>query len=1761
MQLPDIDSQRPKPMLAAKLAAFERPRDPTTALTKAIAYYEAQLIESPQDAQTLVLLADTTLISLLPQRGAAILETLVQFLTGHLTLTTLDAWAEHYQEAAELFSLSKSLGRCRRNPDAIALSPALSAREHFRTHLESCYLLALLTEQLPRQTDDPTGWQHKLRVWLLLHAYSRSNRGVRLDDNLSDLSRYLRMGSARASEWQLFFARLQSSQQIETFRQFNAGIARRAEKEISNTEPNRKFWNACRALQDVANNRDKISKEFGLPDLLHIGSRIDLATHHIALEQKIEIDDIHAEINFSTRDDVKCIITTPEPGSTPGVRRISPKTVLLANTEAQQFLPWSWGRPNPTEALLIERWVLRSTSEAAPNSRLALSAALLWAALSLGRRASLVLAIPIESSAGDEWSFDSLTGDFIRIPPMRKPGWLPNAESSKWIYQSAEMIRLSPPSQVAKILQLACQNNPMALHLGDLRLAGEAGNPELWIRTALKEIAPRLQPSMLDQLLPQRIFELTRDAVLARLLASHPQTALSGAHSYAQWTLSTVTELLNGKPPRQSDETQLIALGSRLAIVEKLLRTAVNQATLAVLHARDSGDAVRFHNAYTAYAVAALLAATGGRAIRSPFQSIQHFDFDSQFVFVDDKHGGIQQRSGRPIPIPSSLSSFIRNRYLPHLQALAATIKPLEPELAEEIALSCAGRPSGRLPLFFFLDRESLSWNEVTPITLFQTAALYWPLPANLFRHRLANRLRTEQLDPEIIDGLLGHAEWGNETWGRHSFRCWQQDAAEARPALSHALRSLRFRPLRGLSTRIPAKIRPPCKLGTLPSAPLFGSMYRKQERRRRFISIIRDTKLAIEEFLQGRQLDSLDSLEIDRLAEILTQRAGVPIATGGIRLAFLYRQLERSERKGCRTPRPTKERLIVTDTPSIFSEDCAGAITLAQTLRRLLPVAGNKARGGELLLAMTHLALESRIADMNVLSGIAANRDYRLVRIGDNLFLEFGAQINKGLFPGRRYRISQECALLLQRTSKARSHSGEGALPGCLVGIAELLPGKPTSSSTYISALARVVSQVNALTLPAVVGSVLAGKLETAALGWHDIVRLQYGRRIELSGDNSLQAEREELSSRIKVSTSNVTADVMAQSTRKLLSGIRKALRNDAAAMPGTPNRRRTLCQHMERAIQEGLRAGASQASLLLCQWLLTLARRSNGKALNTRTLQRYFVALAWRVSAEFSQLDLLRADDEDLTEAYTRLLLSDEKPAGEYELLRLAAFHQWLRKNYDIAEPDWSELPVACPYLGISPGLIRPTEYQGAIEILLASPTLPPPQQITAAMVLLLAYRFGLRKNEALFLTREDIQPHGDRLVVTIKNNRWRQLKTLSSRRQVPLVFNLNDQEQALIANALLLYDSRRGGDGTQLLFSVDDHFQAVSAISSALKEATGNASTTLHHARHSAANFVALNTLDIAPGAWQALKMESDANTCLLGNVGSISRRSGWAIARFLGHGSPTTTIRSYLHFIFDWAGSLTDITPTGSSTMATLDEIHRLDTLPEASPVVVDLKPTPPAKPVTVCTILQAFRLHARQFQARTIAAGLGVEERHVGEWLALLSREGKQTGYGEIVGDLADSTWDRLIEWARSLPTTNKQPAAVPSVGDLREMLGLTKQLLAWREPHFEALRAAIDYFGISKEQFHLFAVARASSSTVALCRHYDFELSERPRAKAKANRPAALLQIDSGFAEPHLDFVGSRVALVLEEDASTPIRNRHQLALLMASLGLALASS
>ena len=116
-------------MLPEKSAAFVSARDPTTALTKAIAYYEAQLTESPQDTQTLVLLADTTLISLLPQRGAAILETLVQFLTDHLTLTTLEAWAEHYQEAAELTLKNLPRYSAAVQPEAalVTLDPATGA--------------------------------------------------------------------------------------------------------------------------------------------------------------------------------------------------------------------------------------------------------------------------------------------------------------------------------------------------------------------------------------------------------------------------------------------------------------------------------------------------------------------------------------------------------------------------------------------------------------------------------------------------------------------------------------------------------------------------------------------------------------------------------------------------------------------------------------------------------------------------------------------------------------------------------------------------------------------------------------------------------------------------------------------------------------------------------------------------------------------------------------------------------------------------------------------------------------------------------------------------------------------------------------------------------------------------------------------------------------------------------------------------------------------------------------------------------------------------------------------------------------------------------------------------------------------------------------------------------------------------------------------------------------------------------------------------
>ena len=99
---------------------------------------------------------------------------------------------------------------------------------------------------------------------------------------------------------------------------------------------------------------------------------------------------------------------------------------------------------------------------------------------------------------------------------------------------------------------------------------------------------------------------------------------------------------------------------------------------------------------------------------------------------------------------------------------------------------------SSALPLFFLLD-SSGSWHPLNDGTVQGAGLFQWSLPQNLFRHRFAQQLARCGVNPEVIDGWMGHGERGATTYSDHSARCWKEDAERYHQTLNDCFDRLGF--------------------------------------------------------------------------------------------------------------------------------------------------------------------------------------------------------------------------------------------------------------------------------------------------------------------------------------------------------------------------------------------------------------------------------------------------------------------------------------------------------------------------------------------------------------------------------------------------------------------------------------------------------------------------------------------------------------------------------------------------------------------------------------------------------------------------------------------------------------------------------------------------------------------------------------------------------------------------------------------------------
>ena len=1724
--------------------------------------------------------------------------TLLEFIVSDYSAPLIQEWAHNENSAKPLLLLLEAaLADPQILRDFPSLSKARSVERQFHKILESHYLIALLTQDLPLCEHSDRVWLNTLKLWLLTHAINRSLLGNTQDNWIRHVASKLRISCRQAEGWRKIFLSLKTN--ATDFDEISRTLKHKAESLLTKNKSSglslveRQLLNAIvnvaelnHAKDDVNHdslnliecppshpkndecNSQPITEQIGEDENSDFGNSRWISAEADIAENVVEYD-VDSELSFTHQ-------------------RLQGNSILLYCTEELQYLPLSWNKLNLNERFRLERWISEST--ASPQPELRYLSSVVETAINLGRSFKRTLEIHISKETNKEWGLNPATLTFNRLPPRRQPGWRPKSLAMKtWITPEADKQFTSAAPSIEAILKERIMACSTAKCIGDLWDANWYGTAEQLLTQQLSLVSQRVTSSMLANLLPQRVYQSSGDQTFTRLISSHPKTALPGACAYASWSSEQISNVWAPGTVFEMPFTDN-AMGSILDPIESLLINSIQSAVIKIQKLQPKNNLIAFHNAYSSYLTVALLAATGVRPVNDPFESLNHFDFDEQFVYVSDKASS-ELRHGRIIPLSSDLCHIIKNDYLNHLALLSRQIYNINPGLAESISAINSERSRATLPFFFLLSENGMSWKSISEKEIISIGLFDWPLPLNHFRHRISRRLRRENVDPEVIDSILGHAETGSATHGDFSFRVWKDDMHLARLSMESAYKSLGFTRLHNWQRDSIGVVTRPTIQSNFMTPTDFGVTLREKQRLKRAKEIVADAHLLIEQFLKSRTIPDLNESEFDQLSQILLfTRHGMPHTNGYLKYQILLKRSDREWNNRGRKAKISKRYQAIPEEKTPFTSASPRALAIFQKIQNLhstIPQA-KVARIGIhdcAVIAVTQLCIENRISEKSLLADILYARNFRLVILNNTPYLEYAENLDSGdgHVPTKRYLLSDYAAQLLDRI-KSKRHSKSQHIPdvlakmaGILVESGRLMPDINTQS--FVKALAELVDQVSVITMPGILAGYLAGRVRSFSLLWNDWARLELGYPILIDATSNKEA----ISSAFSSVDSRISASAATPEAREIglpslqknacaLLGDIRTLIDKSILTSSTPHTSRT---ELARKIQKSIEAydgRVSTAIQLLVRWTNSnIFRKKNGKLIELTSIIRYLTALTHIFKEVAYSADILSMDDEDITFFYCTLLQSSKAKDTKYVVDRLIDFHRWAKREYAVEDPDWLELPEAFSTSHVSPGLITEHEYQRALLLLLNSKSQDRRSQLAAPLLLMLCYRFGLRGGEALGMLRSDIDISDQLTIVYIQNNRFRKLKTQTSRRQVPLIFNLSAIEHDILNMWLTETESIYGDNLSAGLFAdshTDTGLMNVDHIKrraiAALKIATTNVEINLHHARHSAANYVALAVTQIRLSFWEKaspvlqVSDASNVEAMLLGRTGP-TRRKAWAVSRFLGHVRRETTFGNYLHFLGEMSDLYTSQNKDCGNThklknAIILDNLQRIAEIDASLLEQLEPKPTSP----TPSHILKLMRLIARGKPILEAARSLGIANHIANNLHILLTKVGgkiklsssklssKQIETPEhlkLIWRLKEPTWNRLIEFAT---TTEKQKSLCgnlnANINDIIEIIGYSRQILLWEEQHFALVTAFLDYMKIESTHYTIIRSNQTTEQFDELIKRYKISTVLINDIKKEKT-----FQLDTAHTCDGKYSVTTRCALIINESDSRVIRNSVEL--------------
>lgn len=1730
-----------------------------------------------------------------------------------------------------------------------------------------------------------------LKTLLLIRSLAQAERGFEVGPVIEFVSQQVRLATDRQSmhhdKLDLLFKLPGFNPDLHTYLEtlaaeaitLNASLI----SESGQAETNeRKF---LRRIRELAENRLGKPTELKRPHPTFTNKQLSpLPCRLLATNAESEIDWRPDSLRDSIDSDAEQVeaveITEYDNPVTAELQYRLGKGALLQTQSDRNFLPFAWNRLRPDEILSLRSLLAKLIEDDGDDLLPAFTHIALIARCSIETVCNVRLG---RQPTGSNWTLDIAggrlsrhivyPGEYARELSTNNSGE-PARDLSKrlarqeryagWIRPRAEVQTLEISSSLIAALQLALAAKPDAQELGELWPRDRADTPwtafnQLCARTAGLE---HVTHGLLGNTAEQIVFDETQSAVMARMLLVPEHAVRPAAGWYASWTVGQANAALASiapgvvlVQPTSSDDCN--GLGSDLDPDDARLRVAFDAAHHQLTSAMSNSRAqswIELHNQITTYSIAVLLACTAARPVSSVFERAADFDLDLARLFIDDKAVAYRTRGrwGRLVPLPSLAVEVLENLYFPYLRSLHERLQRvghdhLDP-LIEAIDGQLKSASRSPLPFFFHLHAKrdgTIVINEVHEEGLSDTHLFSWPLPWNLFRHRMATRLRTIGLDEELVAAQLGHAEAGAATFGDHSTRCWAHDEEQWRNALEKALEPLDIAVPRFASGHSHLEIKAPSHPIELPK---FGFEQRQHARRETRLRAKRDARAHLQEQIndwERRKLaanvpaqeqprhqqdrpasskknkvkvqlshaDVLMSIDPDRWTELgremIFDSKGLPRANGAVWYEA-YEEMTEAIFKlhGVRMRSRFAARRLLVERPA-FHEDCIGISHRLDRLRRSLdqvfsntpPVSKMPHELKEMLLAFD-LCLNSRITDTRFLLRISAKNKERLTyHLRTNVaYVGFRPERTDvdGL-PFAWFILPPRSFPILLAVKRSEGASRESALAASLFKpLLEHLGIKMDGGYRLesITELARLVDIENSVVLPGIAAASRSDRLPSWSVSAEELARIQFGRRISLPLELGGGATSNPQADKLPVDDDDTEEVVSAhadghsdestgsdenelyefsypfihegrgdeEGSRQLLREVRKAFEGFDDSIPRSENegnpRRANVVGKINEALAHHSKTSSSAAQVLTA-WILELLcnRRPNGKWLKARSILRYFSALSIGFNEYVNEIDLINADEVEIEDFYDRILrrphLSRQTPVNgatprrlqdeRYILGRLMEFHRFAEQEYGIDSPDWSALGADLTGAMVSAHLISPSEYHFALESLCPKSDVLEREALLDAFLLLLAYRFGLRGAEAISLARSDWVASAGAYVVVI-SAKHRATKSFAGRRKIPLTGEFTEHERHVIDGWLQHWELASPGDSSApLFFSKGDRHKPTkiqphrSRIIDTLRTVCGNSDVTLHHARHSFANLLALRLifpelLETYPGLASSSHWDSTASAKQLLGHDRPTRRAAWALAAALGHAHPQTTFHHYTHLVHDWANvHCKTHNPSAFEVPAALrakEVAHDLERCPADAAYLE----TPPQRAVsqharmTPASVLDALKFCGRGINLETIVWHIRLspeDAMRLREAIGALQARrptrkpratdphGTRSQYARLLLNRPQSSWNRVISAVGSRPSL-----AFTSV-DAADRVADARQILVSCEAHLEQLKqflASIDWQLHDIEAYEpdgyeltMASLAKAHGLTVYAGRQRPEEgAAKQPRGRGRKKRPA-----------------------------------------------------